>query len=234
MRNSPGMEWIKNMVMSLPEFWQMNIYRIYYRTLLKHNMFTTSEPEFYCLHNWISPGDWAIDVGANVGIYTKMMSDLAGIDGRVISIEPVLRSFSLLSSNAQQFKHQNVTLVNVAASDAPSLKGLEIPLSQSGRVIYTRATLSSCMTEMRVLTIRIDDLALPHRVALVKIDVEGHESNVIKGMMNLIERDHPIMIIETRSLSLVQELRSLNYYERRHANSPNIFCVYKEPTCGDS
>jgi hypothetical protein len=38
--------------------------------------------------------------------------------------------------------------------------------------------------------------ANPHRIALVKVDVEEHEVSVIRGMRNLIEHDHPILIIE--------------------------------------
>lgn len=49
----------------------------------------------------MAPGDWALDIGANVGHYTKRMSDLAGPEGRVIAFEPVPDTFAVLCANAQ-------------------------------------------------------------------------------------------------------------------------------------
>lgn len=227
MRNNPTKEpaWrscTKKVILSLPEFWQMSLYRIYYMVLIKRNMFVSPEPEVSYLHEFISSGDWVIDIGANVGVYTKIFSDLVGNDGRVISIEPVLRSFFLLSSNTQFFRYQNVTLLNFAASDAVSAMDIDIPLSETGRVEYGLASLTSSKTGVETLTMCMDDLALPNRVTLVKIDVEGHENHVIKGMMNLIRRDHPVMIVETQEGSVIQQLKDFGYHHSRLPNSPNI------------
>ena len=48
----------------------------------------------------VSPRDWIVDVGANVGHYTKRLSELVGPKGRVIAFEPILETFSILSESA--------------------------------------------------------------------------------------------------------------------------------------
>lgn len=57
-----------------------------YAAQISRNRFESPEPEFRALDQFLRPGDWAIDVGANVGHYTKRMSDIVGHTGRVIAL----------------------------------------------------------------------------------------------------------------------------------------------------
>ncbi len=83
---------------------------------IRKGTFRYSEPEFYKLNCLCKPGNWVIDVGANVGHYTRRISELVGQKGRVISFEPVPETFALLVANLKSLEFQYVTLINSAAS----------------------------------------------------------------------------------------------------------------------
>ncbi|MFA6235219.1 MAG: FkbM family methyltransferase, partial [Bacteroidota bacterium] len=94
--------------------------------------FETWEPEYHILDQLVSEGEWVIDVGANVGYYSKKFSDLVGPRGRVIAIEPVPETFAFLASNTLLFDNLNVSLLNLAASDASTIVRMEIPVDAAG------------------------------------------------------------------------------------------------------
>jgi FkbM family methyltransferase len=149
---------------------------------------------------------------------------LVGPNGRVIAIEPVPESFALLAANVQLFKFNNVTLMNVAASDKSALVGMDIPYFKTGlRNLYEArlTTDSSHLQGLWVVTLLLDSLALPNKVALVKIDTEGHELQVLRGMAQLLHRDHPTLIVETNSSEVSEFLNSFGYVSEKLAKSPN-------------
>ena len=123
---------LKKISAQLPHQWQSELKRIYFGRQINNGTFVTDEPEYKILHNFISPGDWVIDIGANVGHYTKRFSELVGVNGRVLAFEPVPTTFSLLSANVQKFAHQNVSLINAAVSDKLDVVGMSIPKFATG------------------------------------------------------------------------------------------------------
>jgi FkbM family methyltransferase len=212
---------LKRVAAHLPTTWQSEMRRHLYRRQILHNTFTTNEPESALLSSLLGVGNWAIDVGANVGHYTKRMSDLVGDSGRVIAFEPVAETFSLLAANVQSYKFQNVTLVNAAASDSTSLSSMTIPRLETGLLNYYEATLETQTDGMQVLTLAIDSLCLPKLVSLIKIDAEGHELSVLRGARRLLERDRPIVIIEISSREVHSFLEMMNYSRQTLPDSPN-------------
>ena len=77
---------------------------------------------------------------------------------------------------------------------------------------------------LNVLTIAIDALVLP-KVRLAKIDVERYERSVLCGMRDLLERDHPVLIVETGSPDTIEELGDLGSATRRLPGSSNVLCA---------
>lgn len=66
---------------------------------IRRNSFKTTEIEYSLLDKWIRPGDWVLDIGANVGHYSLKFSELVGESGHVLLFEPVLSTVDLLASN---------------------------------------------------------------------------------------------------------------------------------------
>jgi len=169
----------------------------------------------------LSEGDWVLDVGANIGHYTIRFSELVGASGRVIAFEPVPDTFEILSSNVSVSGALNVSLVNAAASDSTRIAGVEIPMLDSGLANFYMAHLSSAPANLTVLCISVDALAIENKVRLVKIDAEGHDFVVLKGMEKLLRRHQPILFVEESTENVVDFLKEIGYSMQKLPNSPN-------------
>src|SRR5438128_7943415 len=141
-RRFGGMDLLKRIVARLPDRWQFELRRFRYARQIAQGTFDTPEPEYKLLSQWIKPGDWVLDIGANVGHYTKRLSELVGDHGRVIAFEPVPTTFHLLAANVQLFEHSNVTLINAAASDKLGIAGMSMPVFSTGLTNYFQASIS--------------------------------------------------------------------------------------------
>ena len=204
---------------------QQTLKRLYFGRQISKEGFISGEPEFSRVCEWIETGDWVLDIGANIGHYTKKFSDIVGPEGRVIAFEPVPQTFEVLVANAAQFKHRNVTLLNLAVSNQAVCVGLSMPKFDTGLNNYYRAELASEPSELNAITVSVDQLDLPNAIRLVKIDVEGHEVSVIDGMRKIIQRDHPMLIVEGDSEEIENLLQKLGYDYEKYDESPNR--VYK-------
>lgn len=216
---------LKRIAAQLPANWQNELKRIYFRNQIKRGIFVTDEPEFALLPELVSSGDWVVDVGANVGHYAKRLSELVGSLGRVIAFEPVPETFALLIANLQYIQHDNVTLLNLAASDHTGIVGMTIPRFSTGlRNYYEAHLVSELDAELQVVTLSLDSILCEKQIALVKIDAEGHEAGVLRGMKEILRRDRPTLIVETFATEVIDSVRSLGYSYERLPGSPNILC----------
>lgn len=212
----------KKIAARFPLRWQQSLKRIYYRRRILRNELNIEKTEYAIIGSLISPEDWVIDVGANIGDYTMIFSNLVGQKGRVIAMEPVPKTFELLAANAQLFPYQNVTLINMAASDKSSIVRISIPFFKSGLQNYYQASISENSADLNVMSIPIDSLPIPHGIRLVKIDVEGHELQVLQGMINIIKRDYPALIVETNSEHVIEFLRNYGYTKENIDGIDNV------------
>src|SRR5207253_7776456 len=144
---------LKQMAARLPALWQQELKRYYYAWQIRRGRFRTHEREFQRLEEFVSPGDWAIDVGANVGHYTAKLSKLVGPAGRVLALEPVPKTFELLAHNARHFPFANVTLLNLAASDRSAVLGMEVPAVENGTYL---AHITDKATGLNILAMPLD------------------------------------------------------------------------------
>ncbi len=212
---------LKKIAARLPLRIQQELKRIYFAYQIRRNRFFTDEKEFAIVDRLISPGDWVLDIGANVGQYTKRFSELVGDSGRVIAFEPVPDTFELLTANAQRFRQKNVTLFNAAASDQCVALGMAIPTLSSGLSNYYAAHLTPTANGLTVLTFPIGNVQFPHSIRLAKIDAEGHELAVLRGMENLLRRDQPTLIVETFAADVEKFLLGFGYRMKQIPGSSN-------------
>lgn len=206
---------IKRLAARLPHSIQQRMRRTWYRYHIGRDRFKTDEPEFSMLDQWIRPGDCVIDVGANVGIYTRRMSELVGPSGRVIALEPVPSTFELLASNTADLG--NVTLIQAAAVHEPSVVAMSVPTFDSGLRNHYQASIQE-NGELAVLGIVLRDLKIPPPT-MVKIDAEGHDLDVLRGLPD----DHmvPVLLVEDDSDATRRFLAGLGYRAERIEGSPN-------------
>jgi FkbM family methyltransferase len=148
------------------------------------------EPDLIVVRKLVEPASVAFDVGANIGIYTKVLSELVGRDGKVISVEPVPQTFALLARNVRSLRLANVTCVNVAISDVNGEATMELPENATGGTNYYRARVIDAAGagivagkhRVDVSTATLDTLAQGYgKVGFVKCDVEGYELACLTG-----------------------------------------------------
>jgi FkbM family methyltransferase len=139
----------------------------------------------YWIGRILRPGDVCIDVGANIGYDTLLASSVVGTAGKVVSIEAAPRIFSLLEHNVRVNRATNVRLVNAAVSDRRQTLTL---YSGGVRNLGATTTLASrgFPIETTVEAWPLVQLLSPQEIAsakLIKIDIEGGELPVLKGLL---------------------------------------------------
>jgi len=161
----------------------------------------SDEPDLKVLKVLVEPGQFVADIGANIGVYTKYLSERVGPSGRVISVEPIPPTFDILHSNVRKLGLNSVETKNYAISDTDGQVRMEVPKYDSGGENFYGAHIGSGgvgpMRSFVVPAITVDALlsAVP-LVHFIKCDVEGHELNCIRGALKTIARSKPAWLIE--------------------------------------
>jgi FkbM family methyltransferase len=136
-------------------------------------------------------GDTAIDVGANVGSYSVIMSALCGKTGHVIAFEPHPEARKVIDVNFNLNPTlKKPTIVPAACSDAAG-KSKFFCYPSSARSMLVKRDLSGLPPEeIEVDVVTLDDFLLDHQlgeIKLIKIDVEGAEVAVLRGAREILE-----------------------------------------------
>jgi len=182
----------------LPAFVKSAIRARYY--LKKFNgVSINSEKDLLLLPEVVKSGNVVLDIGANFGLYTKILAELVGANGRVYSFEPVPDTFDVLANNVRRSGLHQVTAMPLAISNTSGVATISIPKYEDGSENYYEASLvtSKNSVGIAIQTLRLDDrIDLFQRLDFVKMDVEGHEPPALEGMRAIVEQFYPIFLIE--------------------------------------
>ena len=144
----------------------------------------------------LRPGDTAVDIGANVGFLTRKFAFLVGRRGKVLAFEPDPMTFDFLLHNTQRLPQ--VSVFQHAVSDRSGKMSLHLhPTSgMSNSLVNAWEGARTIQVSTSTLDAWAKDSAIgPLR--LVKIDVEGAELLVLRGMQEMLERrSAPQLIFE--------------------------------------
>ena len=161
--------------------------------------FGSWEKHFAELFSYLAgPGDRCVDVGANIGVHTVRLARLVGADGEVISIEANPEVARRTGSNIALNRLANVRLVAAAAGEASGQARLYVPgprdTNRARASVRRYPYLTGETATVPVVT--VDELCAGAPVALIKIDVEGHEAAVVRGAADVIARSAPSVVFE--------------------------------------
>lgn len=164
------------------------------------------EPEMEGVRQLVGAGDTAVDVGANLGVYTHFLSRLVGRHGKVYAFEPVPRTYSLLSWGVRVLGRRNVALSKRAISDHVGDGAMQIPVfKDTGKRNYYMASLvhdtdnvgaGNGLVDIQATTLKD---ALPQEsvpIRFIKCDVEGHELAVFCGSRDVLSSSRPALLVE--------------------------------------
>ncbi|HUA54447.1 MAG TPA: FkbM family methyltransferase [Candidatus Sulfotelmatobacter sp.] len=148
------------------------------------------------------PTDTLLDLGANLGYYTVLMSRLAP-DGCVHAFEPDPENFALLRRNCELNGCRNVVLHNVALADRDGAGALYRSGHNAGDHRISAQTSPEPPVAIAIETADAVLADLP-RVDIVKCDIQGAEVTAFRGMQRLMARStpKPSMIVEFEPSSL--------------------------------
>ena len=179
------------------------------------------EAEVEPIKCFVRPGDSVIDLGANIGWYTAVLSRLVGEHGKVYAVEPIPGTFTLLLSVIKKLGLINVVPFNCAVSNSDGFAVMEIPKHEYGGENYYMARIVSgkpsepSSDKLEVPLRSLDSLfpgQLSDGVTFVKCDVEGHELTVLKGASRFFERVKPAMMIEVTGTAEMQDAPDNEFY----------------------
>ena len=204
--------------------------------LVRHTMWWPTELEMVTARQFLATDKIAVDVGANVGLFTSV---LARHSKRVIAFEPNPACARHLARVAPR----NCEVIAKAVSDKVGTTMLRVPVA-GGIAMDALATIEAANrfdTEARasafatheVPTVTLDQVLLHlvrggERVAFVNIDVEGHEFAVLKGGEGLIAKERPVLLVEleyrhgARVGEVFDWLKARRYVPRALADGKNL------------
>ncbi|MBO0878958.1 MAG: FkbM family methyltransferase [Mycobacterium sp.] len=142
----------------------------------------------------LRPGDVFVDVGANIGYFTLLASALVGEHGRVVALEASPQFHRRLVEHIDLNGCANVRAVNIAVSDSHEALTFILAstsnLGAASMVPYDGPAESVFTVDARPLT----ELLTPAKIAaarVMKVDVEGAEGRVVRGLAPLLDRLRP-------------------------------------------
>lgn len=157
------------------------------------------------LLEYVRPGGVLYDVGANVGYFSVIGGRDLRPSGRVYAFEPVPANAMWIRRNARLNRLRNIVVLEAAASDTSGRSELLVTRYSGGSVLAS-ADHRAPDVERRITveTIAVDDLVFSRRLpapTVVKIDVEGAELQVLRGMIRTLRQIRPIVIYEIDDVS---------------------------------
>jgi len=172
---------------------------------------------------FLKPGAVAIDIGANLGEWTIPLARAVGAGGQVLACEPAPLAAKSLEATLRANALRQAEVIRCALGDHDGTAEFTVPVVTSARTDSGTARLGAAVPGEEVLIVRLSSLdsLLAERgldqVDLIKIDVEGHEKQVLDGAAATLGRFRPTLVIETGHEALddrtaiYDRLRGLGY-----------------------
>ncbi len=212
--------------------------KYYINYKFKTGAYDQCEKETAILKYLVKQGDTVLDIGANIGMYTRLFSKLVGTSGSVHAFEPVPLTYEYLIFNIDRERYKNVITYNNAVSDKIGICSIILPDIGTSDIYQSRIGKSEDISgkEFLVPSIKLDFL-YPHcfsSVDFIKCDVEGAELLVLKGAKKLLEENKPKILCEIganakefgyTSKDIFSFLANLDYNSYFYDNGNLIECV---------
>jgi FkbM family methyltransferase len=185
----------------------------------------------------LGPGGVVYDVGANVGFFSLLAARLVGAEGRVYAFDPVPQNAAAVRANAALNGFANVAALELAAGAAAAREPLLVVEDLSWSHLASRGDHPQAERTVEVEVAALDDLVAAGELeppTFVKIDVEGSEVEVLRGMRETLARHRPVVVCELHATNaavadaldeLGYEARSLEGPEPVRAAPPNVHVI---------
>jgi FkbM family methyltransferase len=173
------------------------------------------------LERVLKPGMTVLDIGANIGYYALMELRLIGPTGRLIAVEPSPSNVALLKRNLTLNGYGDIEVHQGAVSDRSQTRAFFLSEMSNLNTFHDTGTgaLHLKGETIPVATSTVPQIMAGRRPDLIRMDVEGHEVEVLSGLLPAIERGEmaPMVIFETH----------LSRYSDDHDIAPPLQRLFK-------
>jgi FkbM family methyltransferase len=153
----------------------------------------------------IKSGDVVLDLGANIGYYVLLESRMVGEKGVVYAVEPVTECFKSLEKNVKLNNLKNVQLFRFGAGDKNTKAFINVgkKLNLSAMTFYRDAEFTQ-QEEVDMITVDefFKDKKAPN---LIRMDVEGYEYAIVKGMSKTLASPNLKLLMEIHSKIMTKD-----------------------------
>lgn len=154
----------------------------------------------YAIRN-LKEGDVCVDLGCHKGGYLYWFRKSVGETGKVYAFEPQLKLYNYLEQISDLFNYHNVVIENKGVSAQEGKAKFYIPATSNGTSPGARLDLIEKEEKYESVEIELttlDKYFLENSIypKLIKIDVEGHEKQVLQGGMELLKSCRPKIVME--------------------------------------
>ena len=158
---------------------------------------TYEESEAKIMEEKIKVGNIVVDVGANIGLHTLNMARIVGNTGRVFAFEPDPSNFEILEKNVKINNYQNIILEQKAVGDKHGRTTLYQSDHPGMHRIFPQTKQAKGQVQVKLTSLDkyFIDSNLVDKINFIKIDVEGLEFSVLKGMKNILKNNKKIKIL---------------------------------------
>jgi len=190
------------------------------------SIFKTHEPiNTKIISKLLKKGMTCIDIGGNIGYYVLLERKLVGKEGKIIAIEPLQQNFDYLKKNISLQNVDNIITFNFACGDKDGKAKFFINKKSNGCQVIrdgaeppnpSKGKISEVL--VRRLDSIVEELKLD-RVDFIRMDVEGYELHILRGLKKTLEIFKPIISLELHKRQLgndgicefFQLMKELNY-----------------------
>jgi len=158
-----------------------------------HRLGWMGHDEAALLRRLVRPGMNVVDVGANIGLYSLLLSRLVDRSGSVLAFEPEPNLFATLRENCESNTATNIFLFQCALGEVNRLASFHRSAFNSGDNRLGDASGQYDAVEVKVQ--RFDDLQPDSKPDFVKIDVQGHELAALSGMERALSASQNVRIL---------------------------------------
>lgn len=187
--------------------------------------------ELNLIRSLVKPGNTVLDIGANIGFYTTVFSELVGANGKVFAFEPEPVNFKYLQQNCKILN--NASLNNKAVSDTTGT--LKIYLSKMLNVDHRTYKIDEYSEIKEIDAVTVDDYLMYNgtpKIDFIKMDIQGFEMSALKGMLQTLKNNPGVQLISELWPYGLRKAGSsaVEMVELLHALGFKIYLISSTPT----
>jgi FkbM family methyltransferase len=192
-------------VTALGQNFKMNIYanaELFSQIVRQKGRYSKSD--LLIFQHFLKPGSWMIDVGAHIGWYSLCAARCVGPTGQVLAFEPTLSNRKLLIQNLEMNGLRNVMVKEQGLGDFNGVAEMTLSFDNSGDHCLISPSFQGPERRVNASKLQIKVSTLDQhlsaqefaRVSLIKIDAQGSEPRILTGMLALLEKHRPPILME--------------------------------------